>query len=205
MKEVLVKIGDHLKKIMGNYWLFGIALIMLGGSILFQVKIVIDSNYGIMLGFIGILATFIVVGNYAQVMAIKAESKDELIKLNIMIKGLEGSQKELKNNLTESQGLFYYSLGVSFISKDDYPTALNAFLDALDFFVKSKSNSKSKNLESCILSIESLCSFKKFSKEDYKKIAGNEKIKKIKKNCQSIEAYNEIINIESIINDALSL
>lgn len=40
------------------------------------------SNDGIVLGFFGILATFVVIGNYAQVINIKSETKQDIDKIN---------------------------------------------------------------------------------------------------------------------------
>lgn len=65
-------------KLIGNYWLAGIAIILLIFSIGIHFKSIEYYDSALMLGFIGILATFIVVGNYAQVMTIRDDSKETI-------------------------------------------------------------------------------------------------------------------------------
>ena len=57
-------------------------------------------NFALILGFVGIIATFIVVGNYAQVMTIKSEFEEKINNIN---KANELQSEKIKN---ESNILF---------------------------------------------------------------------------------------------------
>ena len=61
------KIKLWVTKFVSNYWLFGILIFMIGIDISCHFSRCAVSHESIVLTFIGILATFIVVGNYAQV------------------------------------------------------------------------------------------------------------------------------------------
>ena len=79
-----------------NFWLFGISIILLGASLFLNVSHTVVTNESIVLVFVGILATFIVVGNYAQVTEIKNNT-------NIQIKNLE---LKTQNKIDELNKLF---------------------------------------------------------------------------------------------------
>lgn len=73
----------------GNNWLFGLAIIMLGASIISNISYYIVTNESIVLFFVGVLATFVVVGNFAQTKSIKDE--------------LEEKNEQLQKNTDETQ------------------------------------------------------------------------------------------------------
>ena len=58
---------NKIAEFVSNYWLFGILLVMTGFNFTCNLCFCHISNEGIILTFVGILATFIVVSNYAQV------------------------------------------------------------------------------------------------------------------------------------------
>ncbi|MDR2809649.1 MAG: hypothetical protein LBB84_03710 [Tannerellaceae bacterium] len=61
-----------------SYWLFGILIILLGIDIALRISCEVITSDHIILVFIGILATFIVVSNYAQVKDIKESTNTEI-------------------------------------------------------------------------------------------------------------------------------
>jgi hypothetical protein len=85
------KEDDMIKKnwfksaIYSHWFLIGIIIILLGTIIVCLTPIVEYNNFAVILGFVGILATMIVIGNYAQVKDIesKFDAKANSIKLEI--------------------------------------------------------------------------------------------------------------------------
>lgn len=69
---------NKMIKWLGNYWISGAALIMLGFSIALNFGNFSPNDTGIILTFVGIIATLIVVGNYAQVMAIRSDFESKI-------------------------------------------------------------------------------------------------------------------------------
>jgi len=196
---------NKMIKWLGNYWLTGIALIMFAISICINFTKIEDSNSGLIFGFVGILATFIVVGNYAQVMTIRSEFdekikesetkyNDAINKLNSSIVELQSSQIETNTKLTESKGIFYYNLGLALYSDEKYPSALNAYFNALEFFINSNSTSY---FDINSLEIEELQIFDKISIEDYNSINGDDTINKLKRISNNTIFHKEICNIEN--------
>jgi predicted nuclease with TOPRIM domain len=63
-----------------DWYLWGIVIILLGAILFSQIPYFkINNNYiGLILGFVGILATFIVVSNYSQVQEVKKEARKEI-------------------------------------------------------------------------------------------------------------------------------
>ncbi|MDR0575613.1 MAG: hypothetical protein LBG96_16600 [Tannerella sp.] len=66
-----------------HWFLIGIIIILLGANIFFSINQVIEpNNIALILGFVGILATFIVIGNYAHIKDIEGKFMSEMIRLN---------------------------------------------------------------------------------------------------------------------------
>ena len=88
-----------------NYFLWGITIIILGFTFACQIPYFkLEDNYvGLVLGFVGILATFIVVSNYAQVQSIKDEFGKKVAKVeddfNTKIGGFNASIEKLETDL----------------------------------------------------------------------------------------------------------
>jgi predicted Holliday junction resolvase-like endonuclease len=84
-------------KLKNNWFLWGFVIILLGAILFSQIEYFkIKDNYvGLVLGFVGILATFIVVSNYAQVKEIerKFESKVKEIKNSLTTRIIDESNK----------------------------------------------------------------------------------------------------------------
>lgn len=64
-----------------NFFLFGISIILLGATLFLNISHTVITNESIVLVFVGILATFIVVGNYAQVTDIRNSTNNQIIEL----------------------------------------------------------------------------------------------------------------------------
>ena len=60
------------------HWILGISIILLGASLFLNISNTIITNDSIVLTFVGILATFIVVGNYAQVTEIRNSTNSQI-------------------------------------------------------------------------------------------------------------------------------
>jgi hypothetical protein len=83
-----------------NWFLFTISIILLGSSVWLNISHIIIDNQNIVLGFIGIIATFVVVGNYFQVKEIegKFESKTKEIERQFekKVEDIETKTKEIE-------------------------------------------------------------------------------------------------------------
>jgi len=86
------KVKECICNVVGNYWLFGTSLVLLGVSIFLNCGVIDGNNVTLVLGFVGILATFIVVSNYAQVQEIKREFEKEKKNLEKFVKNLNSNE-----------------------------------------------------------------------------------------------------------------
>jgi peptidoglycan hydrolase CwlO-like protein len=70
---------EKFRRCVSNFWIVSILIILLGINICLHVShtIIIDGQ-NLILGFIGIIATFVVVGNYIQVVDVKNEFREKL-------------------------------------------------------------------------------------------------------------------------------
>lgn len=105
----------------------------------------IDIN-GTILTFVGILATFIVVGNYAQVKSIEE-------KTNKAIENIETSKKELLSHFNESMGYSYEALFLSGHNSDYYTIFLFQACDNLLVALDNECEHKvliDENIKQCI-------------------------------------------------------
>jgi hypothetical protein len=104
------------KNLLCNYWfLWGIIIILLGMIIFCLVpRMDIKDNYtGAVLGFVGILATFTVMGNYAQVVEIKREFKKKIEESEqYLTKGIQQQKQDLENKvmLSLNGALFIFNM-----------------------------------------------------------------------------------------------
>ena len=88
-------------KCVGNHWLIGLAILLLAISIALNIDHSTIAKESIVLGFVGVLATFIVVGNYAQVKAIESQSDNRIKEIEDKFKELEGIFNQL-NEISHS-------------------------------------------------------------------------------------------------------
>ncbi|KAA6303185.1 MAG: hypothetical protein EZS26_000788 [Candidatus Ordinivivax streblomastigis] len=88
----------NLKRIMGNHWLLFILVILLGISISLNISRTIVDSEGLVIGFIGVLATFIVVSHFIQVKEVKSDLLTEIYKIK---DSLYAKTKEFEDKLDE--------------------------------------------------------------------------------------------------------
>lgn len=148
----------------GNNWLFVIAIIMLGASIISNISCYIVTNESLVLSFVGVLATFVVIGNFAQTQAIKDELKKENEKFQKEI-------NETENKINSILILVNLALALSY--HEDRNTIDEETEKKIDKQVDNMIEEKSKN------TIE-----EKTEEQIDEKI--DEKIKKIEKNVKKI-------------------
>jgi hypothetical protein len=95
-----VKILSH-----SNWFLFTISIILLGISICLNISHTIIDGQNIVIGFIGVIATFIVVSNYMQVRDVKAEFERKIQEMesefNNRIIDQDSKNKNIINNVDE--------------------------------------------------------------------------------------------------------
>jgi len=139
-----------------NFGLFGISLILLGASLFLNVSHTVITNESIVLVFVGIIATFIVVGNYAQVTEIRNNTHsqikdlelntkykiDELNKLYDKMTETSEKLKTVENRLAYNAAEAYRLYGAYCFNRKLYRNSCQYLLDAVSLFNKSTSNPK---------------------------------------------------------------
>ena len=160
-----------------NWFLLGIITILLG-SILFCLmpKMDITNNYiGVILGFVGVLATFIVVGNYAQVQQIRSEMLDKI---------------RLLDEKTDNLSKYAHEIH-SYISRD-YGLSTHAAIYILDSLAKNEH--EEKNVEQELKTVVEIT-----KNQDIK--FGKEKSSELMSLLDSIEGkYKDNENVKGLIN-----
>lgn len=110
LDNVNINIKREVSKAVYHHWfLWFIVIIVLLAILATQIpKIDISSNYvAVVLGFVGVIATFIVVGNYMQVKDVKDQYSAKVEELKDEIrKEIEKESLRLKKNI---DGKFYFS------------------------------------------------------------------------------------------------
>jgi uncharacterized membrane protein (DUF485 family) len=120
------------------------AIIFIGAMILFQRWLGFEASYEnsttIVLGFVGIAATFIVVSNYAQVKEIerKFDEKAETLKSEIE----EEFNKQIKTKQREIQANVLSMSGAILCESNSFAFAFDSFLVALDLYTELEFISK---------------------------------------------------------------
>jgi hypothetical protein len=134
-----------------NFWIFGISILLLGASLFLNISSIVITNESTVLVFVGILATFIVVGNFAQVSEIR-NSTDKQIKdldlktqnkidqLNILYDKINKETSklgELEKKTYYIYGEAYRLFGIYTLDKNDYRNSTAHLLNALSEYNKS--------------------------------------------------------------------
>jgi len=166
------------------YWLAGFAflfsIIALCGVYVYKNVVVV--NESIVLIFVGVLATFIVVGNYIQVIIIekKFDEKIEIIKREFNRKtqevyrkfnkieketqtALDYASKEIENNKNEAIATSLLALGRSLYSTEQYKYteySLDCFIKSFSGFNQIKKKNYEKIIDECIEKIYRILSEK---------------------------------------------
>lgn len=102
-----------MKQLFNNHWyMIGIMIIIILGIVLFSCipAINIEDRYvGAILGLVGVLATFIVVSNYAQVKEVENKFRQETIKLkddyNIKLQEMNQLKESIEKTKAEFSGI----------------------------------------------------------------------------------------------------
>lgn len=137
-----------------NFWLFGISLILLGASLFVNISNTIITNESIVLVFVGILATFIVVGNFAQVSEIRNTTNSQIVDLELKTqkkidelkilysKTTEAFEKinliERKTNYNTAEAYRLY--GIITYDKKKFRSSTTFFLNSIFFYIKAESH-----------------------------------------------------------------
>ena len=79
-----------------GYWLIAIVIVLLVVEICCHISNCVVSESNIVLTFVGILATFVVVSNYAQVKSIEDKMESEITHLNEELEKLRREKKEMR-------------------------------------------------------------------------------------------------------------
>lgn len=116
----------------------------------------IDSDTAI-ISFIGIIATFIVVGNYSQVAEMRNQALEQTNKYNAKIDEFNAKMKDierLETQFNENQIKVFVPLYIDYYSKGLYPTAFYMILIVFRLFLKvtyfEHYNTTIEFLKSCI-------------------------------------------------------
>jgi hypothetical protein len=127
-----------------NFWLLGIGLILLGASLFLNISHTIITNESVVLAFIGVLATFIVVGNYAQVTEIRNDTKNQIKDLETKtqtkideLNKLYEKIKEIEINTNYNSAEAYRLYGVYTYDKKEYKKSVVHLIHSILFYNKS--------------------------------------------------------------------
>jgi len=134
-----------------NFWIFGISILLLGTSLFLNISASVITNESIVLVFVGILATFIVVGNFAQVSEIKnstdkqirnLESKtqskiDELNTLFNEINEATNKLSKIEKDTCMNSGEAYRLYGIYTLDKNHYKTSTTHLINAVTSYNKA--------------------------------------------------------------------
>ena len=134
-----------------NFLLFGISIILLGASLFLNISHTVITNESIVLVFVGILATFIVVGNYAQVIDIRNSTNtqindlelktrnkiEELNKLYVEMTETSNKLKKVEKNTDFNAAEAYRLYGAFCFDKEYYKNSSKYLLDAITLYYKN--------------------------------------------------------------------
>jgi hypothetical protein len=154
-----------------NWFLIGIIIILLGWIGFLHCQTVINpNNVTLILSFVGILATFVIVGNYAQVKEIENGFNRKIIKLE---KGFADSIQKSINNYNQTVSAVVHQLGgihYMGLHEKDPDIALKLFVEAINDLNDAKNK---EPLEGIVEYIEELiegnCGLIQLSDKDKKK------------------------------------
>lgn len=145
--------------------LFGISLILLGASIFLNISHIVITNESIVLVFVGILATFIVVSNYAQVIDIRdntnkqikeLESRtqkkiDDLNKLYNEMNEASNRIKKIEKDMDFNAAEAYRLYGIFCYDKNLYKNSCKYLLDAVSLYSKNSEDDDSNTILDLVL------------------------------------------------------
>ena len=128
---------NKLAIIFGRLWFMFFSIIMLGFSIFVNYGSIDITNESIVLSFIGILATFVVVGNYSQTIQIKAETEKAIKEIEVRqdeLLILESKLEILKDKQSFNAIELYRSIGNMYFKNNEYFAGIHYFFMAINSF-----------------------------------------------------------------------
>ncbi|MDR1544370.1 MAG: hypothetical protein LBS50_08210 [Prevotellaceae bacterium] len=147
--ENLIKRIEKLENRTIPKWVYWVWIISILG-LLFSLVSILFLNHGnnilitiattLILSFVGILATFIVISNYAQVKEIEIKFKVENEKLEKRIKIQELNNQENERKIKENQGLSMYNIAEALLGLRSYDGAIRAYIHSLGAFYNVNQN-----------------------------------------------------------------
>jgi len=105
-----MNLKSKISKFVSYYWLFGILLVLLGFDIAYHFCCCKIASEGIILVLIGILATFVVVGNYAQVKDIENKMEERIKSLESEIHDVKKIKEDIKQTLKNGNQSIIFEL-----------------------------------------------------------------------------------------------
>jgi len=115
MSEKENTVSELICSVLKSHWfLVGVIIILLGTIVACLIPTVKYNDFAVILGFVGVLATFVVISNYAQVWEVKRENK----KL----------KNEIEHNKHEVMADVFYLTALSFVSSKNYGLAIYTFI-----------------------------------------------------------------------------
>ena len=160
-KNMNIELDKKQSKIKYRFDLFlwGIVIIALVAIFCSQIPYFrVNDNYvGLVIGFVGVLATFVIVGNYAQVNSI--ERKIDNIERDIQ-NAFDDASKDIDKNKHEAIATIFFSLGRSLYSNENYLDSLDYFIKSFSGFNQIKNEKNNKSIDECIEKIYSILSEK---------------------------------------------
>lgn len=96
------KIKVYITNFLGHYWVILISCILLVASIFLNISHIIITKESIVISFVGILASIIVVGNFAHVSAMKTEIYTEIEKIREQQEAMQLTTDSLINQFNDS-------------------------------------------------------------------------------------------------------
>ncbi|GEM_PF-3773566 len=104
----MAKIFESILK--WRYWMFAILIFFLGICISMHVSSCVISNEGTVLTFVGILATFVVVSNYYQVVEIERKMNEKIENLESKILDINTLKEDITNTLSKNNQSVIFEL-----------------------------------------------------------------------------------------------
>ena len=121
----------RIKSFICSYWFLTGVIIVLLGAILFChiYKITNSNNTTIVLAFVGILATFVVISNYAQTKEVKDDVKEQNKKIEYLLNDIEKKYAKIfadiyyliahNHNVIRFRFWHYYILSLKYLKESD--------------------------------------------------------------------------------------
>ena len=150
-KQEIIKLKRKNMNKTFNFWIFGLSILLLGASLFLNISSTVITNESIVLVFVGILATFIVVGNFAQVSEIRnttdkqindleSQTQKKIAELNTLYDKVNQATKkmgEIERKTYYVSGEAYRLFGIYTLDDNGYRISTSHLLNAISEYNKS--------------------------------------------------------------------